>query len=265
MEVSRPVVSRVRVLAITHILVGALLIIFGIANGVTQNFYDTFNSSFGFFGIGTGIWIFVAYRCVTSQDTEMDQTAKRSLRNPNRLKTWLVKIRRDASKDFKLTRRTKICSLHFKDSDFRLTLKGRRYIKDDALPSIFPWSVSSPNRKSPRKRCVSQAGIFMGFAITSAVFGGIIIILYSTTIAGTSCQDFCQNNHSCGGGGYPTHGPSWDITYSYDTKLGLAAVILTLGIIEFGTGIWVSICLCVMKPCCRNLEEREPLVNSVSG
>ncbi|XP_074607339.1 uncharacterized protein LOC141860195 isoform X2 [Acropora palmata] len=165
MEVSRPVVSRVRVLAITHILVGALLIIFGIANGVTQNFYDTFNSSFGFFGIGTGIW----------------------------------------------------------------------------------------------------AGIFMGFAITSAVFGGIIIILYSTTIAGTSSQDFCQNNHSCGGGGYPTHGPSWDITYSYDTKLGLAAVILTLGIIEFGTGIWVSICLCVMKPCCRNLEEREPLVNSVSG
>ena len=64
---------------------------------------------------------------------------------PNPLQTWLVKIR-DASKDFKLTKRTKICSLHFKD--FRLTLKGRRYIKDDALP----WSVSSPNRKSPRKR-----------------------------------------------------------------------------------------------------------------
>ena len=71
---------------------------------------------------------------------------------PNPLQTWLVKIRRDASKDFKLTKRTKICSLHFKDSDFRFTLKGRRYIKDDALPSIFPWSVSSPNRKSPREK-----------------------------------------------------------------------------------------------------------------
>ena len=58
MEVSRAVVSRVRVLAITHILVGALLIIFGIANGVTQNsYYDIFNSSFGFFGIGTGVWV----------------------------------------------------------------------------------------------------------------------------------------------------------------------------------------------------------------
>ena len=70
---------------------------------------------------------------------------------PNLLQTWLVKIRRDASKDFKLTKRTKICSLHFKDSDFRLTLKGRRYIKDDAIPSIFAGSVASPNRKSPRK------------------------------------------------------------------------------------------------------------------
>ncbi|XP_015757509.1 PREDICTED: uncharacterized protein LOC107336927 isoform X2 [Acropora digitifera] len=165
MEVSRAVVSKVRVLAITHILVGALLVIFGIANGVTQNFYDAFNSSFGFFGIGTGVW----------------------------------------------------------------------------------------------------AGTFMGFAITSAVFGGIIIILYSITLAGTSCQDFCLNNYSCGGGGYPTLVPRWDITYSYDTKLGLAVAILTLGIIEFGTGIWVSICLCVMKPCCKNLEEREPLVNSVTG
>ena len=45
---------------------------------------------------------------------------------PNHLQTWLVEIRRDISKDFKLTKRTKICSLHFKDLDFRLTLKGRR-------------------------------------------------------------------------------------------------------------------------------------------
>ena len=57
MEVSRAVVSRVRVLAITHILVGALLVIFGIANGVTQNSYDTFNSTSGYFGAGAGVWV----------------------------------------------------------------------------------------------------------------------------------------------------------------------------------------------------------------
>ena len=51
MPVSRAVISRVRVLAITHILVGALLIIFGIANALTQEEYmfDFFDSDFGFF------------------------------------------------------------------------------------------------------------------------------------------------------------------------------------------------------------------------
>ena len=84
----------------------------------------------------------------------------------------------------------------------------------------------------------------MGFSITSAVFGGIIIIMYSTTIAGASCCMYCDDLD------YSLPRPK----YSYDTKMGLTAVILTLGIIEFGTGIWVSICLCVMKSCCTELE-----------
>ncbi|KAK2548966.1 hypothetical protein P5673_030714 [Acropora cervicornis] len=44
--------------------------------------------------------------------------------------------------------------------------------------------------------------------------------------------------------------------YSYDAKMGLAAVILILGLIEFGTGILVSICLCVMKPCCSGSQQQ---------
>ena len=86
----------------------------------------------------------------------------------------------------------------------------------------------------------------MGFAITSAVFGGIAIIVYSIAIDGTGCQEFCRTHYNCTGGGYSTLGPM----HSYDTKMALTAVIFSLGIIEFGTGIWVSICLCVMKPCC---------------
>ena len=65
----------------------------------------------------------------------------------------------------------------------------------------------------------------MGFSITSAVFGGLIIIGYSVIVSG-------------------------------DVEGGLAAVILTLGIIEFGAGIWVSICLCLMKPCCSDSQVR---------
>ena len=63
-----------------------------------------------------------------------------------------MKIRRDVSPNFRITERTKICSLHFKADDFKKSLTGRRTLKDEAIPSIFAWSNPSPKRKSPRKR-----------------------------------------------------------------------------------------------------------------
>ncbi|XP_074607344.1 uncharacterized protein LOC141860200 [Acropora palmata] len=95
------------------------------------------------------------------------------------------------------------------------------------------------------------ASVFMGFYIISAMFGGIIIISFEP--------------------------PKWDWSF------------LALGLIECATGIWVAICLCMMRPCCTGLEdsdadsspveysaayfisifgstrERQPLVNSVRG
>ena len=65
----------------------------------------------------------------------------------------------------------------------------------------------------------------MGFSIVSAACGAVLIIFYGIMVA-----------------------------YSEELTLGLAAVILILAIIEFGTGIWVSICLCVMKPCCTDSQ-----------
>ena len=61
----------------------------------------------------------------------------------------------------------------------------------------------------------------MGFSITSAVFGGIIIIFVSVEIAA---------NH-------------------FDGAMALSAIILILGIAEFGIGLWAAVCLCMMKPC----------------
>ena len=88
----------------------------------------------------------------------------------------------------------------------------------------------------------------MGFAITSAVLGGQMIMAYSLTIANASYSKYYYGNSYELVGRYRHH------RYSYEAKMGLAAVILTLAIIEFGTGIWVSICLCVMKPCCTDPE-----------
>jgi len=42
--------------------------------------------------------------------------------------------------------------LHFRPTDFRKGLAGRRVLKHDAVPSIFQWSAPSPKRKSPHKR-----------------------------------------------------------------------------------------------------------------
>ena len=92
----------------------------------------------------------------------------------------------------------------------------------------------------------------MGFSITSAVFGGIIIIAYSVTIAYASYSRYhYYNNYDYRYGYVRTYR---DHRYSYGAKMGLAAVILILGIIEFCTGIWVSICLCLMKPCCTDSQ-----------
>ena len=96
----------------------------------------------------------------------------------------------------------------------------------------------------------------MGFAITSAVLGGIIIIAYSIMIGNASYSRYYYgyNYYDYDPYGYPTTVTYRDHRYSYGAKMALAAVILILGIIEFGTGIWVSICLCVMKPCCTDYQ-----------
>ena len=95
----------------------------------------------------------------------------------------------------------------------------------------------------------------MGFSITSAVLGGIIIIAYSVTIGNANrFQYYHDYNRSFGPYGYTTTVTYINQRYSYDAKMGLAAVILALGVIEFCTGLWVSICLCVLRPCCADLE-----------
>lgn len=81
--------------------------------------------------------------------------------------------------------------------------------------------------------CTSQASVFMGFSITSAVMGGVIIICYSIVISWIGDYDYSYER------GY----------YRYDGKMAILAIMLILGIIAFGAGIWAAICACLMKPC----------------
>ena len=71
----------------------------------------------------------------------------------------------------------------------------------------------------------------MGFSITSAVLGGIIIICYSIAIAIYSDYFYYTR-------------------YSYNTDMALAVITLILGIVEFAIGIWAAVCCCIMQICC---------------
>jgi len=92
-----------------------------------------------------------------------------------------------------------------------------------------------------------QASVFMGFSITSAVFGGIIIICYSISIA-------IYRGHRNYYGGYYSGGRY------YNVEMALTVIILILGIVEFAIGIWASVCICLTNPCqtcCYNTQQQQ--------
>ena len=82
----------------------------------------------------------------------------------------------------------------------------------------------------------------MGFSITSAVLGGVIIICYSISIAIYQSEYLYDYNYDYNYG----HGGSG----LYDAKMAISAIIVVLGIAEFVIGIWAAICCCLIKPCC---------------
>ena len=67
---------------------------------------------------------------------------------------WIVAIRRDVGKDFKVNDHTRICSWHFKAVDYLPSLTNRkRILKPAEVPSVFIWKKGSPvKRKSPKKK-----------------------------------------------------------------------------------------------------------------
>ena len=61
---------------------------------------------------------------------------------------WIVAIRRDIGKHFRVTTHTRVCSRHFKPSDDLPSLTGRkRTLKPTAVPSVFYWKKRSPLSK----------------------------------------------------------------------------------------------------------------------
>ncbi|KAL1442855.1 hypothetical protein MTO96_030589 [Rhipicephalus appendiculatus] len=69
-------------------------------------------------------------------------------------KRWIIAIKRDEGPFFTVTKFTKVCSRHFTEDNYLPNVAGnRRFLKQDAVPSIFAFSAPRPPpRKKPRNR-----------------------------------------------------------------------------------------------------------------
>jgi len=85
----------------------------------------------------------------------------------------------------------------------------------------------------------------MGFSITSAVLGGVIIICYNLSIA--KCREKKEIYELI----YRYNPPSYirrKLKYC-EPEMAISAMIIILGIVEFVIGIWAALCCCLMNPC----------------
>lgn len=118
---------------------------------------------------------------------------------------------------------------------------------------IITGSVGIP--ASSRERNSSSqsfAGAFMGCSITSAVFGGVIIICYGISIAQYHYYDYWYDLNY------------W---YNYDAEMAITAITLILGVVEFAIGILAAILCCYVTSCdcCGTSPEQTTSVVYVSN
>lgn len=62
--------------------------------------------------------------------------------------TWMAKIRNDLKKNNKIIEAMRICSAHFKPDDYKIISNGKRMLKKDAQPTIFPSNLCRKSKAS---------------------------------------------------------------------------------------------------------------------
>ncbi|XP_055995384.1 THAP domain-containing protein 2-like [Ostrea edulis] len=71
-------------------------------------------------------------------------------KDKERSKKWLIAIRRDIGPEFKRTKGTRVCSLHFEKNAYApaTPYTKLRKLKKDSIPSVFNWTIA----KKPTRR-----------------------------------------------------------------------------------------------------------------
>ncbi|XP_070576231.1 uncharacterized protein [Ptychodera flava] len=99
-----------------------------------------------------GKWYCAAALC-NNQANKCQELSRHTFpTDEKRRKVWIALMRR--ADNFAVTQNTRLCSAHFKTSDFQIGLAGKRYLKPGILPSIFPWTKSTATRPLLSRRCL---------------------------------------------------------------------------------------------------------------
>ena len=73
------------------------------------------------------------------------------------LRDWIVRIRQDIGPCFQVTPHTCICLRHFEAHDFRMTYKGKKFLKESAYPTRFSWNNWNRPVKARSNRGTTEA------------------------------------------------------------------------------------------------------------
>ena len=120
-------------------------------------------------------------------------------KDPNLRAQWLQKIRRDVGTKFKLTEITKVCSLHFRESEIKKGLGGKKMSVDiTAVPSKFAWRTSPRKRPPPSARFSPKKGkhrLEESFTVSSDVTSEADdpVSLETAELVNTESQDSCES------------------------------------------------------------------------
>ena len=96
---------------------------------------------------------------ITGKQAKVTYHSFPSESNRAKRKQWIHAIRRDVGKHFKPGKWTKICSLHFKETDFYNFWGSYRTLREDSIPSIFDFDSGRSSARTVSRRTLVRHSV----------------------------------------------------------------------------------------------------------
>uniref|UniRef100_G3MTP4 THAP-type domain-containing protein n=1 Tax=Amblyomma maculatum TaxID=34609 RepID=G3MTP4_AMBMU len=122
--------------------------------------------------------------------------------DPALYKKWIIAIRKDEGANFTVGKSTKVCSKHFRETDYVPGVaSGYRLLRDTAVPSVFSFVKDKKIRKPPKQRAPPATNTTLKQARHTVQASGSTESTGSSSIAipvdASMCSDEQDTESSC--------------------------------------------------------------------